>query len=240
MKKVVLVGVAVGFCCALAGPAAARKPRPVHHTCPVPSGAHLVAQNSAARIVLIDRTQGTDQLREWRYCLRRKPGGYRPLVTGGSYGGGSGDSIGVGPVMLAGEWVAWPTITIPYGGRYHYTHQGTVSVRYLGGTSTKMVSEGGGSTCAFRQLVLSPTGIAAWEVALCLYPTTGPTYSLALQAMNGRSGKNVTLDSTAFSPSSDDPFADLQLTSCVAGCVPPGGTVVWWQRDGVWHSASAP
>jgi hypothetical protein len=246
MKKMGLLCVAVvGSGLVLAGPASARRATSTRrHACAVPAGARLVAQDSAARIVVIHRTQqgtgGTDNLQEWRYCLRRS-GGYRSLVTGGSYASGAGDSVGVGPVVLAGQWSAWATTTIQSGGRYHAPIQGTVSVRYLGGPQAKMTYEPDSTCGAFRQLVLSPTGIAAWEAELCLYPMgQPPTYMFVVQAINGRTGKNVTLDSTPASQSNHDPFTSLQLTSCVAGCTPPGGTAIWWQHDGLWHSAPAP
>lgn len=239
MKKLLLL---LGFLMAL-GAAGSAAGRSAPRGCGVPPGSQLVAQDAVARIVLFNQhrrtSDGTDINREWRYCWR-KTGGYHTLVIDGSYSYGSGDIVEVGPVALSGPWAAWTTITIPseagFGGP---ERSGAMSVRDLGTRRTSVAEVADYDTCGFDDLVLSATGTAAWQVDRCRSGANA-TFSWAVQAENGRTGRSATLDSQPDSPTTEDTFADIQLYQCYAGCTSRGGLFVWWQRNGIWHVAPAP
>jgi hypothetical protein len=87
---------------------------------------------------------------------------------------------------------------------------------------------------AFDGVVLAPP-FAAW-IAISQQP------DWFVQALNGQTGQTTTLDGTCSIGScanevTRDPFGDLQITRCLGGCSPPGATLVWWTRNGVWRFA---
>jgi len=241
--RAVFVGVLIALA---AGVGAVGSAATVRRGCAVPVGAHLVAQDSSARIVYVEHQQpGVNlPLREWRYCWR-KSGGYHALVTGGSTGSGAGGIVDVSQIALSGPWAAWATTTIPYGGRYGYPVEGAVSARYLGGRKTQTFVVSSYNTCCYDRLLLTTGGVAAWEVELFAGGGStggGPGFWWALQAMNGHTGKGVTLASSSveFGQSPPDPYSDLQIDACLAGCVGTSKTIAWWSDDGFWYSAPAP
>ncbi len=212
--------------------------------CRVPEGARLVAQDAVARIVVFDTPRvlrnDLDVNREWRYCWR-KTGGYHRLVFDGAYNSGLGDVIHVVSVVLAGRWAAWATTTTAFGGRYGSFPVGAVSVRDLGGGPVRVASTGSDVLEQFRGLVLAPTGTAAWQFE-SMSPVPPNDFYWAVQALNGRSGAGAVLDRSLMGSAVplSDPFANVRLYACAAGCSAPAGMIVAWQSDGSWRYAPAP
>lgn len=209
--------------------------------CAVPAHARLVAQSSAARIVVYDQHRitknDTDIIREWQFCSRASRG-YHVLVDDASYAGGFGDIVHVDQVVLAGSWAAWTTTALASGGRYGVLPSLTASARELASRNATEVQVKRDGTCGASDLVLTPAGVAAWVAASCGSVSPPVAASWTVQVEDGRTRRNATLD---FQQSSGtDPFAHLELFQCLAGCAPHGRTTVWWQRDGAWASAAAP
>ena len=177
----------------------------------------------------------------WRYCVRAH-GRFQTLVTNTGAQGGYQDILRVIALELSGSYVAYDTDDFLGGGRYG-TIDGDVHLQNLStGTSA---SSGGG--CCFNPptVILSPTGVALWQVE---NETTTPqgtpsSWTWSVQVLDDRTGKSSTLDSAPAIPSPSGgittipAFANLQLQQCLAGCSPSGATFAWWTYDGVWHSA---
>jgi hypothetical protein len=83
---------------------------------------------------------------------------------------------------------------------------------------------------AFAQVLLAPP--------LALWTSRGNGNDWFVQAFDGRENRTATLE-TKSGPNTgpcSDPFGDLQLDQCVAGCTPSGATFAWWTDAGAWHS----
>jgi hypothetical protein len=255
----------------LSGPAGAQaktqasKRRPIA-SCAIPRGAQLVAQNSKVRIIALNNPSraNPDIEREWRYCLRVERGRFRTLVDAASYLGGLGDIVDVGPIVLAGAYVAYNTETTASGGRYGNNPVGVLYVRNLATGKSKSDSIDCGlllslSFCALGPtdyycstpfcgagppvLILSSNGVAAWEAEQkCIYQNAGAgawrPCAWAIQVLDGRTGWQAVLDRLPPSQGQylPDPFANLRVYECTAGCSSTNQLIATWADNGVWHS----
>jgi hypothetical protein len=205
-----------------------------------------------------------DIKREWRYCLRGKGRGFRTLVDAATYFGGYGDIVDVGPVVLTGGYVAYSTETTGAGGRYGNNPVGVLYVRNLatGGSQSDAVDCGLDSRtstisfCAVGPtdyfcsapfcgagrpvLILSSAGVAAWDAEQkCVYQNAAAWRPCAwtIQVLDGRTGWHAVLD--RLPPSRDqylpDPFANLRLYECTAGCSSTNQLIAMWTNNGVWN-----
>jgi hypothetical protein len=217
------------------------------------------------RTELLPGAGGDTQIRrEWRYCLRVPRARYHRMVLDADYFGGYGDLVSVGPVVLAADYVAYETQTTCSGGRYGCNPVGALVLRNLvRHTTTSDPVTPDDATCQTQlwcavgpsglycrwttcsgtpDLILSPTGVAAWQTEEdCNLPgaSTIVACSWGIQALDGVTGWHGSLDSTpqGQSHASPDPFADLGLYTCAAGCSQRSGTIASWTRDGVPHRA---
>ena len=236
------------------------------NSCAVPRGARVVAQNSKVRIIALNnpRPGNPDIKREWRYCLRGKGRGFRTLVDAAANGGGYGDIVDVGPMVLAGAYVSYSTETTASGGRYGNNPVGVLYVRDLTTGKSESDSVDCGLTpantisfCAVGPtdyycsasfcgagppvLILSPDGVAAWDAEhKCVYQNAAAwrPCAWAIQVLDGRTGWQAVLDRLPTSQDQylSDPFANLGLYECTAGCSSTDQLIATWTDNGVWHS----
>jgi hypothetical protein len=257
MMIVLIVSVAV----ASAEARPLKRPRP---RCAVPAHARLVAQDRQFRIIAIISPPYTANSppREWRYCSRlTRNGRFRDLARAQPE-----VIIDLGVLTLAGRYVAYSTETTQSQGRYGYNAQGDVYVRDLltgsirqahvapctDATATETLCAVGPSDLYCSSpfcgsgppvLLVTPTGIAVWHgEEKCIDPSTNAWRPCAwtLQALDGRNGWTAVLDSSTPTTPSDfppDPFGNLQLASCSAGCAAYQQTIATWTRAGAWHVA---
>lgn len=213
------------------------------------------------------RPANPDIKREWRYCLRAKGSGFRTLVDAATYYGGYGDIVEVGPITLTGAYVAYTTETTASGGRYGQNPVGVLYVRNLVTGSSKSASIDCGLTattatiafCAVGPtnyycsapfcgagipiLILSSNGVATWEAEQkCVYQngTAWRPCAWAIQVLDGRTGWEAVLDRLPPTGGEylSDPFANLQLYECTAGCSATTRSIATWTDNGVWHNGS--
>ena len=217
-----------------------RRPRP-HIPCAVPRGAKLVARDAQGAIISVPASytdsSGNEVHRQYKYCLRRH-GGYTTFAENYNTNGGLGDLVTVDALKLSGIYFAFGTVIITSGGRYNAQPEITANVLNLSTGRTKGAGVNGG----IRSFILSSSGIGAWQVAMFCSAGEPGACGWQIQALDANTGWQSVLDTTPLSqnPNTPDPFAGPQLYTCAAGCTPPGATVVWWQRDGAWHSGAAP
>jgi hypothetical protein len=212
----------------------------------VPAGWRLAAKDSQAVIVqgVVSTSNGeggTFSERRWRYCLRDR-GRFQTLVTNTGAEGGYQDILRVMARELSGSYVAYDTDDSLGGGRYGNV-DGDVHLQNL--ATGRSAASGG--TCCFDPptLVLSPTGVALWQVENenTTPQGTPSSWSWSVEVLDDRTGKSSTLDGAPAIPSPGGgittmpPFSNLQLQQCLAGCSPSGAVTAWWTYDGVWRSA---
>jgi len=210
----------------------------------VPGGAVVVGRDS--RVVLVrlgasDRN-GTLIRREWRYCVQGT-GVFKTLVLDASYDEGYGDVVQVDGVQLAGTYAAFATTTVANGGRYDAVPRAAVRVRNLIAGRTQGVDIEQFGACEIHGLVLASSGTAAWITDCVLSPTPPAVASLTslVQAFDDSNGRSSTLDTNTTTTSPlVDPYANLQLQQCLAGCAPHGATIAWWTTNGPWRSHPVP
>jgi hypothetical protein len=252
----------------LSGSAADAKPvasksAPIKN-CMVPRGATIVAQDSIVLIITLNGRYVTnpDIKQEWRYCVRGKGHRFRVLVDAAAYYGGYGDIVDVGPITLAGAYVAYSTETTASGGRgsnpvgmlyVRNLVRGTMESEFLdcGLTASWTISFCAvGPTNYYRAidstgppvLILSSNGLAAWDAEQeCVYPpgnSWGPC-AWTVQVLDGHTGWRAVLDRLPLNQGQylPDPFANLQLGECVAGCQSPGQITASWTDNGAAKSA---
>ena len=92
-------------------------------------------------------------------------------------------------------------------------------------------------------LILSSDGVAAWEAEQeCVYQngTAWRPCAWAIQVLDGRTGWQAVLDLLPPTPGEylPDPFANLRLYECTAGCSATDQSIATWTDNGVWHSDS--
>jgi len=180
---------------------------------------------------------------QWRYCTRAA-GRFHVLAADLVYGGGQGDLVKVRDVLLAGTYAAYDSTTTTAGGRAYGSSSGDVYVRNLV-TGRQRVVNLGQNWVAQGPLLLSSLGIAVWQSSPVGQPGQANacgTWQIA--TLDARTGRSSTLDSA--NPTCDptnpavhpaDPFGNLQLQQCIAGCSPPGAIYAWWTDSGTWRSA---
>jgi hypothetical protein len=229
-------------------------------SCAVPHGAQLVAQDSKVRIIAGNslRPGNHDITREWRYCLRGTGRGFRTLVDAGNFAGGYGDIVDVGPVVLTGVYVAYSTETTASGGRYGNHPVGVLHVRNLvtgksGSDSIDCGLDAATTTVAFCAvgpmdsfcsthcgapvLILTSDGVAAWEAEQnCDYSRP---CAWAVQVLDSRTGWQAVLDRLPLRRGEylPDPFANLHLYQCSAGCSATSQLIATWTNNDVPHTA---
>lgn len=218
--SVVLLLGAVAALSPAAASAKTHKPKP----CAVPHGWRVAARDSPAVViraeVIVAAGGASEREERWRYCVRTN-GRFRNLVTNTGVDGGSADILRVNQVALAGSFAAYDSNDVLGGGRYGIS-LGVDVTNLLTGTDTSARVLGVG----FDHVLLAPP-LAVWT-------SDAGGSDWFVQAFDGRTDVTTTLDSTS-GPDSD-PFADLQLDHCVAGCTPIGATFAWWTAEGSWRS----
>jgi hypothetical protein len=265
LTRPIALMLAVSFLAPAASATARRAPKRPKAVCGVPSGAKVVAQDSQYRIAAVNRPRSKlDVHREWRYCLRRKGQRFHVLVDAAAYVGGLGDLVDVGTVVLAGHYVAFDTETTHSGGRYGNDPEGALTIRNLGTGRTRSsavtptgtfcsstvdsfcvvgpssyysCSEGTSCPAEAPMLVLSPDGVAAWDVEQkCVDAATHQWTPCAwgIQVLDGLTGWSRVVDTVPFVSDQypPNPFSGLQIASCVAGCTLPRQDLVSWNRTG--------
>jgi hypothetical protein len=241
-----------------------KRPRP---SCAVPTHARLIAQDRQFRVIAIISLPyaANSSVEAWRYCRRRqRRAGFRELAR--AQYAGVGGTIDLGVLELAGRYVAYSTETTQAEGRYGYNPQGDVYVRNLlngsirhahvapctDATAMETLCAVGPSDIYCSSpfcgsgppvLLLTPTGIAVWQgEEKCTDPSTNAWRPCAwtFQALDGRNGWTAVLDAlTPTTPSAfpPDPFGNLQVASCIAGCGGHRQTIATWTRGEAWHLA---
>lgn len=236
--------------------------------CALPRGAQVVAQDSLIRIIAIKgpiSSDGARISREWRYCLRRRHRSrYRTLVDAATHG--LGDIVDVGPVVLSGAYVAYNTETTAYAGRYGNNPIGVVYVSNLVRGTTKSAGVDcnlfiTNSLCTVGPtdyyscsppdcgagppvLIVTSAGLAAWQAEQkCIYgnDTDWRPCAWTIQVLDGRTGWEAVLDRVPpvqgqYLP--DDPFDNLSLYTCTAGCAATNRSIAAWTHSGISHTAS--
>jgi hypothetical protein len=209
--------------------------------CTRPVHAQLVATDAQVRIVFVPRdhtdSDGTYIRGVYESCLRAR-GRWSTFAEDSEGDGGLGDLVDVGPLKLAGAYFAYTTSTVSDGGRYGATPETVLQITDVATRAVRSAGSGG-----VQALALTASGIAAWQgESFCGSETSTSSYRVcvwSLNAFDAKIGWSGILDSTPSSQSTgiSDPFSGPAIYTCAAGCTPAGGTVVWWQRDGTWHSA---
>jgi len=215
------------------GQASAEKLKP-QRRCTTPAGWRILARDSQAVVISghvrvrdVDGQGAPGREKQWRYCLYRRDR-FRVLVTDAGANGGYADIYRIGRLALSGVFVAYDSTDYLGGGRYGVSLGVDVtdvrSGRHVDAKPT-------GSS--FVSILLAPP-FAAW-----ISSSEQPDWFV--QSLNGRTGQTTTLDSTCSTADcstaeTPDPFGDLRLTRCLAGCTTPGATFVWWTRNGNWRS----
>lgn len=200
------------------------------------SQAVLIATTNANAIGPSAGPNADPQVTElWRYCLRSN-GRFRKLAASTIAAGGLGDIIHVYGVVVAGDYVAYHTLTTTSGGRDYGANIGTVYLKNLrtGKVRTKNLY----TECDVPSLLVTLTGTAVWQANACAQP--GAPQFVAVQALIqslDTAGHSVTLDSATPIMPSDRPLANLAVYRCVAGCSPSGAFIAWWTHNGAWRSA---
>jgi hypothetical protein len=262
-----VVAVALIVVCGLDAVAASARTEPSQRrgidSCAVPRGAKLVAQSSLVRVIRITNPGG--RVREdWRYCVRAEGHGFRPLADATT---SDAAIVDLGPIVVAGAYVAYSTETIADAGRYGNNPVGVLYVRDLvaGTSKSDPIDCGVSSTvttnafcavgptdyfcsapyCGAKRpvLILSPDGVAAWEGEQKCFYSGGSAWrpcAWELQALDGRTGWQAVLDEVPPTQGEyvDDPFADVRLYDCAAGCSTTDQLVATWTHDGIWHSST--
>ena len=224
---------------------AARAHKPKPH-CAVPRGWHVVARTAQA--VVIWYFTKPDGPTTWQYCARQASSGrFHPFVEtspltdfcpmeNGPGGGSLGSISSISPLLLAGNFLAYGAEC--YGRGYGQGVAVQVAIRDVTTGRDAFGTVTGSPTAAGISPVLSPSGTAAWIVGAWSYNTPGPggTWNYDVQALSMSTGRTSALDSDSVHqaqerPATTDPFAGLQLYSCVAGCA-PNTTVVAWTHSG--------
>jgi hypothetical protein len=205
-----------------------------------------VAQDSLARIVVLNKPHsesgpnGTTLVRqEWRYCLRNS-GRYNRLVIAGQYYPDTGDIVTVGPVLLAGPYAAYTTLTELGAGRYGELEKVEVENLRTGHLTTALPPSDStaictGITCTPDALTVSPNGSATWRLEDgCVINNRFATCGWAIVALDARSGWQGELARATAAPgvAIEDPFSRPRIYSCAAGCRPGPTTIATWLRDG--------
>ena len=236
---------AVGLTATIAG---AHRSKP---HCAVPRGWTVVAKDRPAVVISTASAKAIGPgagpnadpqiTRQWRSCLRAD-GRFRPLAADLVFGGGLGNLVDVGDVVLGGAYAAYGTDTTSFGGRAYGATTGALHIQNLVGRRGRTV---GLDRSGAGLLQISAAGIAVWQSA----PLTQPGDQTAcgawlIQALDVPSGRSATLDNVTPACSATapvifpvPPFGGLQLQRCVAGCFPVGATFAWWTHGGVWRSA---
>jgi hypothetical protein len=216
--------------------------------CTLPVHSRLVAGDAQARIIFVSASytdaSGNYVRGLYKSCLIRR-GGWKEFAENYAGNGGLGDLVDIDPLKLAGVYFAYATSTVPDGGRYGAIPVTTLNVintasGNIGVTPSETVGPGAGIV---RGLVLTASGIAAWQSESSCEPEAGAPFACAwsVRAFDAKTGWSGTLDNTSTSQSTSvaDPFDGPAIYTCAAGCRPRGATAIWWQRDGVWQSALA-
>jgi hypothetical protein len=234
--------------------------------CAVPAGAQVVAQDSLVRIIAVNgplSSGGAQISREWRYCLRSRYHRYRTLVDAATHG--YGDIVDVGPVVLSGAYVAYNTETTADAGRYGNNPIGRIDVRDLitgtdqfatldcNLTSNQISFCAVGPTDYYCSapfcgagppvLIVSSAGLAAWQAEQeCIYgnDTAWRPCAWTVQVLDGRTGWQDVLDRLPPVQGAylADPFNNLGLYNCTAGCSATNQSIAAWSDNGVWRTAS--
>lgn len=246
--------------------------------CAVQAHTRLVTQSAQVRVTATTVAFSSDHgqiyvNRQWRYCLRRRGSGrFSVLVDAAQYGGGLGNTVDVGPLVVSGGYVAYATETTAYAGRYGNGPEGVLTVWDLLTSSRRHVKVAPGpsgcpgeysqsSICTVGPtryycrvpycsgspvLLLTSDGIAAWHAEQkCLSPggMLAQRYWLpcawGIQALDERTGWTGTLDTMTFSQHRypPDPFTNLRIYECNAGCSPHDPAVLAWSQSGLPRSA---
>jgi hypothetical protein len=162
---------------------------------------------------------------QWRYCLYSK-GRFRVLVTNSGVAGGYADIVRVDQLGLGGTFAAYDSSDVLGGGRYGVSLGIDVTNLLTGKDDSAQVLG-----VAFDHVLLAPP-LAVWT-------SQGDGNDWFVQAFDGREDRTTTLENKS-GPDTGlylDPFGDLQLDQCVAGCAPAGATFAWWTDAGAWRSA---
>lgn len=212
-------------------------------------------------------TGSTEIKEEWDYCVRARHRRFHPLVDAALYYDGYGDIVDVGPVVLSGRFAAYNTETTASGGRYGNNPVGEVTVRDLltdNNNSARIDCNMGTLTtsefCALGPtdyycsapfcdegppaLILTSDGLASWvSEQKCIYGVTANAWrscAWSVQMLDGRTGWQEVLDrlQPTFGSYPPDPFGNLRLYKCTAGCSSVNQPVAAWTDNGVWLSAS--
>jgi hypothetical protein len=211
--------------------ASAKQPKP-QRRCVVPAHWTVVRRDSEALVITAEvhvrdvdgeGTPGREQ--QWRYCPYSKDR-FHVLVTNTGTAGGYADILRVDHVSLSGAFAAYDSKDLLGGGRYGVNLGIDVTNLQTGTNESSQVLGD-----AFAQVLLAPP-LAVWT-------SQGDGNDWFVQAFDGREDRTATLQ-TQSGPNTgpySDPFGDLQLDQCVAGCTPPGATFAWWTDAGAWHSA---
>jgi hypothetical protein len=211
--------------------AAAKQPKPKRH-CVVPAHWTVVGRDSQALVITAEvhvpdvdgeGTPGREQ--QWRYCPYSKDR-FHVLVANTGIAGGYGDIIRVDQVALSGAFAAYDSSDVLGGGRYGVNLGIDVTDLLTGrDESARVLGD------AFAHVLLAPP-LAVWI-------SQGDGNDWFVQAFEGRGDRTETLE-TKSGPDTgpfSDPFGDLELDRCVAGCSPSGATFAWWTDAGAWRSA---
>jgi hypothetical protein len=216
--------------------------------CTVPAHFRLVARDARARIIFASESytdsSGNYVKGLYKFCLIRR-GVWKEFAEDYAGDGGLGNLVDIDPLKLAGVYYAYTTRTVVEGGRYGAMPVTTLNVintasGHISDTASETVGSGAGIV---RAVVLTASGIAAWQGESSCEPEPGAPFACAwsIRAFDAKTGWSGTLDHTSPSQTTSvaDPFDGPEIHTCAAGCTPRGATVIWWQRDGVRHSTPA-